>query len=350
VSYRDVITTMHGLIKDESDTYDVCLSFADEQRPYVDEVARLLEKSGVRVFYDAFETANLWGRDLYEYLTEIYSRRSRFCVLFASADYFRKAWTNHERAAAQERALRSEDVYVLPVRFDETRIPGLLSSVGHVDATRTSPAELVTHLLDKLGQGDRHVGVAATVLAVVARDRSVDCVAGLRAVLDAHCHDAKIDCRSHADGVAVAVVPVTVMKPLAALDTLVPALEHAVSRPGARARIVLHRGQIPRDPEQSSVDVTSTVAAARVLAGTEPADCVVAISSRVYAELVRSGSGGVVASSFRKAEAPGQISWDLYLRAESVAGEPAESNAQVSNTVQHLNADNVVFGIQVNKN
>ena len=35
--------------------YDVCLSYAAENRPFVDAVARELRRRSVRVFYDGFE-------------------------------------------------------------------------------------------------------------------------------------------------------------------------------------------------------------------------------------------------------------------------------------------------------
>lgn len=40
--------------------YDIALSFAGEDRSYVEVVANLLLKKKVRVFYDNFETSNLW--------------------------------------------------------------------------------------------------------------------------------------------------------------------------------------------------------------------------------------------------------------------------------------------------
>ncbi len=35
--------------------YDVALSFAGEDRDYVDKVAKRLQEKGVKVFYDKFE-------------------------------------------------------------------------------------------------------------------------------------------------------------------------------------------------------------------------------------------------------------------------------------------------------
>ena len=42
--------------------YQVALSFAGEQRDYVEEVARHLQSRSIDVFYDGFEKVGLWGR------------------------------------------------------------------------------------------------------------------------------------------------------------------------------------------------------------------------------------------------------------------------------------------------
>lgn len=138
-------------VHEEEYEYDVCLSFAGEQRGYVEDVARELRADGVRVFYDDYEQITLWGKNLYDHLDYIYSRAARFCVLFVSEDYGRKVWTNHERQSAQERALREHREYVLPVVFDETRLPGLRSTVGHVDARRTDPDDVAELIKKKIG-------------------------------------------------------------------------------------------------------------------------------------------------------------------------------------------------------
>lgn len=43
-------------------------------------------------------------------------------------------WTNHERQAAQERAFEEKGgEYILPIRIDETVIPGLPKTIGYID-------------------------------------------------------------------------------------------------------------------------------------------------------------------------------------------------------------------------
>ena len=51
--------------------YHVALSFAGEDRDYVKRVAAQLKSDGVSVFYDDYEEAALWGKDLYAHLTKV---------------------------------------------------------------------------------------------------------------------------------------------------------------------------------------------------------------------------------------------------------------------------------------
>jgi len=130
--------------------YDVCLSFAGEQRKYVDQVASHLVERGIKTFYDDYEQAELWGKDLYEHLDSVYRLKARYCVLFASADYARKVWTSHERKSAQARAYSQSEEYILPVKFDNTDIPGLRPTTGYIDAQKIDPARLASLISEKL--------------------------------------------------------------------------------------------------------------------------------------------------------------------------------------------------------
>jgi hypothetical protein len=115
--------------------YDVALSFAGEDRAYVQNVAEALIERGVHVFYDENDEVELemWGKDLTEHLHSVFRDRARFCVMFISKSYAEKVWTRLERRSALERALREKQEYVLPARFDDTEIPGLRSSIAYVD-------------------------------------------------------------------------------------------------------------------------------------------------------------------------------------------------------------------------
>jgi len=138
--------------RDESDfEYDVCLSFAGEDRKYVRKVADELRTKGIRVFYDEYEEVSLWGKDLYEHLDDIYKNSARYCVLFVSKHYAERLWTNHERKSAQERAFKENKEYMLPARFDKTPIPGLRDTVGYISIKDKTAKDFANIIREKVG-------------------------------------------------------------------------------------------------------------------------------------------------------------------------------------------------------
>lgn len=141
--------------------FEIALSFAGEDREYVDRVANLLRDSGITVFYDIFEQASLWGKNLYDYLSEIYQEKALFTIMFISQHYARKMWTNHERQAMQARAFQEHQEYVLPARFDDTPIPGVLPTVGYISLIGMSPEEFSETIKRKLVAAGRTVPSAS---------------------------------------------------------------------------------------------------------------------------------------------------------------------------------------------
>jgi hypothetical protein len=103
--------------EDAAYDYDVALSFAGEDRTYVEDVASALKSVGLKVFYDADFLAETWGEDLVELFEAVYRIRSRFVVMFVSRHYAEKEWTRHERRSALARAMQEKSAYVLPVRL-----------------------------------------------------------------------------------------------------------------------------------------------------------------------------------------------------------------------------------------
>ena len=130
--------------------WDVALSFAGAQREYVGRVAAALKARGVRCFYDADEQVRLWGAHLAEELPRIYAREAAAVVVFVSADYAAGAWTRLERRAAFSRAVAEAGVFVLPARFDDSELPGLISDVVTVDLRRHTPEQFAGVIAAKL--------------------------------------------------------------------------------------------------------------------------------------------------------------------------------------------------------
>lgn len=139
--------------------YDLALSFAGEDRNTAEVLAKLLMEEGVRVFYDLHEQAELWGRDLYQHLQEVYRDKARYCLIFVSEAYAKKLWTRHELKQAQARAFRESREYILPLRLDDTEIPGLNHTVGYIDLRHTKLDNLVDLVIRKLYGEDPEEGI-----------------------------------------------------------------------------------------------------------------------------------------------------------------------------------------------
>ncbi len=136
--------------RSESRQYDVVLSFAGEDRTYASDLANRLKARDIKVFYDEFEKDKLWGEDLYTYLDEIYRFKARYCVAFLSKNYATKLWTNHERKSAQAKAFSENRPYILPIRLDDTEIPGIPPTVAYLkwgDESAESIAEILERKL-----------------------------------------------------------------------------------------------------------------------------------------------------------------------------------------------------------
>ena len=147
--------------------YDVALSFAGEDRQHAKALADLLKAGGYCFFYDENELAQLWGKNLYDYLSSVYKDRARYCVMFLSQHYERKLWTNHERQMAQARAFQENREYILPVRLDDTEIPGIPPTVGYLDLRSMTIEEVYEALVMKL---------SGTIPKTAATDRTTSCV------------------------------------------------------------------------------------------------------------------------------------------------------------------------------
>jgi TIR domain len=130
--------------------FDVALSFAGEDRAHAERLANLLRDTHVRVFYDEFVKATLWGKDLYQHLETIYKDQATYFVVFVSEAYINKNWTKHELRQAQARSFASDREYILPLRVDDAVLPGLPPTIGYLDLRNTTLEQVAVLLLETL--------------------------------------------------------------------------------------------------------------------------------------------------------------------------------------------------------
>ncbi|HYJ86476.1 MAG TPA: TIR domain-containing protein [Pyrinomonadaceae bacterium] len=113
--------------------YDLAISFAGAQRLPAESLARQLDAAGYSIFYDQFEAAELWGRDLSLKLGDVYAKDARYCLVILSKEYVEKAWTNFERQRAISRFMREKGNYILCLKLDDLDLPGLPEVIGYID-------------------------------------------------------------------------------------------------------------------------------------------------------------------------------------------------------------------------
>jgi len=130
--------------------YDVAISFAGEDRQVAEALASSLRAERLKVFYDKYAQAELWGKDLYAHLSKVYKDDAEYCLMLLSAHYSKKQWTNHERKAAQARAFQENREYILPLKLDDTQIDGVLSTTGYMDYRTTPFDEIIGAVVEKL--------------------------------------------------------------------------------------------------------------------------------------------------------------------------------------------------------
>jgi hypothetical protein len=139
----------------EDVAYDVCLSFPGEHRDYVRLVYEALALRGIECFFDEPHQVELWGQDLAERFDQVFRNEAQFCVAFVSEEWVRRAWPTHERRSALARMLQ-EPGYLLPVRFDDTEVPGMSPTIGYLDGTALEPQELAELIVKKVKRRPRH--------------------------------------------------------------------------------------------------------------------------------------------------------------------------------------------------
>ena len=133
--------------------YDVALSFAVEDRAAAQELAGRLTERKFRVFLDEYKQGDIWGENMVDHLVNLYNRKARYCVLLVSRHYPLQKWTEDERSAATERALRDASEYILPFRLDDSKVPGIPE-----DISQHSMENIAVLLKEKLAKTGGHPG------------------------------------------------------------------------------------------------------------------------------------------------------------------------------------------------
>jgi TIR domain/NACHT domain len=132
--------------------YQVALSFAGEQRPFVNRIAAILAAAlgQDQVFYDRFHEAELARPNLDLYLQSVYSEQSKLVVVFLGIDYEHKEWPGLEWRSVRDLVKRRSASQVMLVRLDDAPISGILGIDGFIEAQGRSPQQIADLILRRL--------------------------------------------------------------------------------------------------------------------------------------------------------------------------------------------------------
>lgn len=129
-------------------TYDVAISFAEEDNDVAAQIAAALQKRGVRYYYYKEQEADSWGAYILHLAYISYGKYSRYVLLITSKIYVKKYWSGIEMQIAQM-TNRPAAPRLLQLRLDNTPVPGLSQHVGFQE-WRNNPEEIASLLQRKI--------------------------------------------------------------------------------------------------------------------------------------------------------------------------------------------------------
>lgn len=132
--------------------YDIAVSFAAEQRDYVEQTVAAAKGLALHVFYDRDMTHQWWGRNFVTEQRKVYGQRTLHFVPFISAEYLLRPYPRDEFSYAMLASVNRGDDYILPVLVGEVRIPPemLHPHIGYLRADEVTPDKLALHMKAKV--------------------------------------------------------------------------------------------------------------------------------------------------------------------------------------------------------
>ncbi|KNH48024.1 disease resistance protein [Pseudomonas lini] len=141
-----------SLTKVDQVNFKVALSFPGEYRGYVSNVVGVLKEclGNDQVFYDYDYQSQLAIPNLDAMLQNIYRNNSDLVVVFLCKEYSEKEWCGLEWRAVRDIIKSKESERVMFVRFDDSKIDGVFSIDGYIDAKQFSEAQVAGFILERV--------------------------------------------------------------------------------------------------------------------------------------------------------------------------------------------------------
>lgn len=130
---------------------DFAISFAGSERHLAERLGALLTERGAVVFIDSSFRSNLWGRRIDREFEWFFGPGTKYFVPIISQSYTDRQWAQYEwDVAIREEKKRAPQEFILPIRLDDTLIPGLPSTIGYVDLRKHEIDDVANLLFEKL--------------------------------------------------------------------------------------------------------------------------------------------------------------------------------------------------------
>lgn len=130
--------------------FDFAVSFAGEDRGIAELLVGKLCAGGAEVFYDRHYTPLLLGKKADDVIQCVYAKNTRFFVALISRHYVCRHFPTREFLAAKDEEARRPEGFILPLRLDDTPLPGLNPDVFYLDLRSVAIDQAAEVLLAKL--------------------------------------------------------------------------------------------------------------------------------------------------------------------------------------------------------
>ena len=105
-------------------SYLIAVSYASEQRYYVEKFVNYFKRKNISIYYDRYEQKEMVGKLLHEKLQKIYTDETKFRIIFLSKNY-----TNKPITQAESEYILADNIYnknkLYIFKFDDSNLPGL---------------------------------------------------------------------------------------------------------------------------------------------------------------------------------------------------------------------------------
>lgn len=130
--------------------YDVAVSYASEERPYVERVVRYLQMDGLKVFFAPDVQESLIGENMLEVFYPVYKRESMFVAAFVSEAYLKKDYTRQEADIALFRSKEEKRNCLIPIYFGKARLEALNRDINYLSADKQTENAVAYYIKEKV--------------------------------------------------------------------------------------------------------------------------------------------------------------------------------------------------------